>query len=152
MANYNKVILAGNMTRDPQLSYLPSNTPVVEFGLATNRKWRGADGQMKEEACFVDCKAFGKPAETINQYMAKGRSLLIEGRLQFRQWVAKDGGKRSKHEVVVEQFQFLDGRRGDQPGAPRPASSSEGTNANETPASRPFNEGSPVATDSDIPF
>ena len=108
MANYNKVILAGNLTRDPKMSYLPSNTPVTEFGLAINRRWKGGDGQDKEETCFVDCRSYGKTAETINQYLNKGRALLVEGRLQFQQWTGQDGSKRSKHVVVVEQFQFMD--------------------------------------------
>ena len=73
MANFNKVILVGNLTRDPQLSYLPSQTAVVEFGIATNRKWKAQDGQQREEVCFVDCRAFGKPAETINKYCKKGK-------------------------------------------------------------------------------
>ena len=80
MANYNKVILVGNLTRDPQLSYLPSQTPVTEFGMAINRRWRGQDGQQKEETCFVDCRTYGRQAETINQYMAKGRGILAKGR------------------------------------------------------------------------
>jgi single-strand DNA-binding protein len=107
MANFNKVILAGNLTRDPQLSYLPSNTPVCEFGLAVNRKWKSQSGEMKDETCFVDMRAYGRPAETLNQYMAKGRPLLVEGRLRFDQWEGKDGQKRSKLYVVVEGFQFL---------------------------------------------
>lgn len=79
MANFNKVILLGNLTRDPQLSYLPSNLPVIEFGMAINRRWRGQDGQMKEEVCFVDCRCYGRSAETINQYVKKGNPLLVEG-------------------------------------------------------------------------
>ena len=118
-ANYNKVILAGNLTRDPQLSYLPSNTPVVEFGMAINRKWRGQDGNTKEEVCFVDLRAYGRQAETINQYMTKGQAKLVEGRLQYQQWTAKDGTKRSKHMVIVEGFQFLGGPRQGEGGAPR---------------------------------
>ena len=111
MASYNKVILVGNLTRDPQLSYLPSQTPVGEFGLAVNRKWKSQDGQAREEVCFVDLQAYGRQAETINQYMAKGRSILIEGRLQLQQWTAQDGGKRSKLRVIVESFQFMGGGR-----------------------------------------
>lgn len=107
MANFNKVILAGNLTRDPQLSYLPSNMAVVEFGLAINRKWRSQSGEMREQVCFVDIRCYGKQAETINQYMAKGRPILIEGHLRLDQWEAKDGSKRSKLYVVVDQFQFL---------------------------------------------
>ena len=110
MANFNKVILMGNLTRDPQMSYLPSQTAVVELGLAVNRKWRSQDGQQKEETCFVDCKAFGKQAETLNQYMRKGQPLLIEGRLQLSQWEDKEGNRRSKLRVVVEGFQFVGGR------------------------------------------
>jgi single-strand DNA-binding protein len=107
MPNYNKVILAGNMTRDPQLKVLPSQTSIVEFGLAINRKWTGQDGQRKEDTCFVDCSAFGKTAETINHYMKKGQPILVEGRLTFQQWQAQDGSKRSKLSVTVESFQFL---------------------------------------------
>ena len=119
MANYNRVILAGNLTRDPQMSYLPSQTPVVEFGLAINRQWRGQDGQQRQETCFIDCTAFGRQAEVITQYMSKGRGLLVEGRLQFQTWEGKDGTRRSKHRVVVDNFQFLGGREGSAPG-PRP--------------------------------
>lgn len=107
MANYNKVILLGNLTRDPQMSYLPSQTPVVEFGLAINRRWRGQNGEQREETCFIDCRCYGKQAETFNQYMAKGRPVLIEGRLQLDTWEDKDGQKRSKHRVFVERFQFI---------------------------------------------
>lgn len=113
MANFNKVILAGNLTRDPQLTYLPNGTPVVEFGMAINRKWRPADGgEMREEVCFVELRCFGKQAETLKQYMSKGRPLMVEGRLKYEQWEAKEGGKRSKLYVVVDNFQFLGDRSG----------------------------------------
>jgi single-strand DNA-binding protein len=107
MANFNKVILIGNLTRDPQLSYLPSQTAVVDFGLATNRKWKAQDGQQREEVCFVDCRTFGKPAETINKYCKKGRPLMVEGRLTYDSWTGKDGVKKSKLRVTVETFQFI---------------------------------------------
>lgn len=107
MASFNKVILAGNLTRDPQVSMLPSNTPVCEFGLAMNRRWRSQNGEMKEEVCFVDCRAFGRQAETLGQYMSKGKPILVEGHLRFEQWESKEGGKRSRLSVVVENFQFL---------------------------------------------
>ncbi len=99
----------GNLTRDPQLSYLPSNTPVVEIGLAVNHKWRSQDGQTRESVCFIDCRAYGKQGETINQYMRKGQSMLVEGRLDFDQWEAQDGSKRSKHRVFIEKFTFVGG-------------------------------------------
>lgn len=107
MANFNKVILAGNLTRDPQLNYTPSQTAVCEFGLAINRRYRGSDGQQRDDTCFVDCQAWGKTGEIINQYMSKGRPLLVEGRLTYDAWEAKDGQKRSKLRVTVENFQFL---------------------------------------------
>jgi len=106
LASYNKVILMGNLTRDPQLSYLPSQTAVCEFGLAVNHKWK-SDGEQREETCFIDCRIYGKSAETFKQYMAKGRPVLVEGRLQFDTWEGKDGQKHSKHRVFVQNFQFL---------------------------------------------
>jgi single-strand DNA-binding protein len=107
MANLNKVLLMGNITRDPQLSYLPSQTPVCDFGLAINRTWTGQDGVKKEETTFVDCSCFGKTAELISKYKKKGDPLFIEGRLKLDQWEGQDGSKRSKMRVVVENFQFL---------------------------------------------
>jgi len=117
MANFNKVLLMGNLTRDPQLTYLPSQTPVVEFGLAINRKWTGQDGSQRDETCFVDCRAFGRQAETINKYMSKGRGIFVEGRLTYEQWTAQDGGKRNRLRVTVEGFQFLPGGGGSQGGS-----------------------------------
>jgi single-strand DNA-binding protein len=116
MRGFNKVILMGNLTRDPQLKYLPSQTAVAEFGIAMNRKWRDAQGQDREEVCFVDCSAFGKTGEFINQYFTKGKPILLEGRLKLDQWEDKQGGgKRSKLSVVVETASFVGGP-GDTPG------------------------------------
>ena len=144
MASYNKVILVGNLTRDPQLSYLPSQTPVCEIGLAVNRRWRDKDGQQREDVCFIDCRAFGKSAETINQYVAKGRAILVEGRLELDQWETPEGQKRSKHRVFIERFEFMDSRQ-DQGGtlpAARPA-----------PRPRPTAAPEPsMPMDEDIPF
>jgi single-strand DNA-binding protein len=112
MANFNKILLMGNLTRDPQLSYTPSQTPVVDFGLATNRRWTGQDGSQREETCFVDCRMFGKRAEVINKYCKKGNPLFIEGRLTFDSWQAQDGTKRSKHRVHVDNFEFIGGASG----------------------------------------
>lgn len=113
MASFNKVLLMGNLTRDPQLKYLPSQTAVAEFGLACNRKFRTANGEDREEVTFVDVTAFGKQAEVINQYCQKGKALFVEGRLKYDQWEDKNGGgKRSKLTVVIENFQFLGGRDG----------------------------------------
>src|SRR3954449_3807365 len=113
MASYNKVILMGNLTRDPQMKYLPSQTAVVEFGLACNRKYKTQSGEQKEEVTFVDCTAFGRTGEVINQYFTKGKPIFIEGRLKYDQWEDKQGGgKRSKITVVIENFQFVGGRDG----------------------------------------
>jgi single-strand DNA-binding protein len=105
--NVNVVILAGNLTRDPQLSYLPSQTAVVETGMAINKKFKGQDGQMKETVCFIDLKFFGKTAEAINKYCKKGDPLFVRGELTLDQWTAQDGTKKSKHRVTVESFQFI---------------------------------------------
>jgi len=107
MASFNKIMLIGNLTRDPELSYLPSQTAVVDFGLAVNRTWNDKDGNKKESVCFADCRAFGKQAETLNKYMSKGKPIFVEGRLDFDSWDGKDGQKRSKHRVTIENFQFL---------------------------------------------
>lgn len=109
MANFNRVIVAGNLTRDPQLSYTPSNTAVCEFGMAINRKWRDRDGNSKDEVCYVDLVSYGRQAEVINQYMGKGRPMLVEGRLRYRQWTNKEGQNRSKLDIFVENFTFLGG-------------------------------------------
>lgn len=112
MASYNRIMLMGNLTRHPQLSYTPSNTAVVDFGITTNRKYKGQDGSQRDETCFVDCRAFGRAAENINKYLTKGQSVFLEGRLTFDSWTAQDGTKRSKHRVTVETFQFLPSGKG----------------------------------------
>jgi len=116
--NYNRIILAGNVTRDPEMSYLPSQTALTQFGLAVNRKWKSKEGDAREEVMFCDCKSFGKTAELINQYVKKGSPLLVEGRLAFEQWEGKDGTKRSKHVVMVDAMQFL-GKSDGQSDGPR---------------------------------
>src|SRR5262249_28715957 len=116
MANYNKIIVVGNLTRDPQLKYLPSQMAVVDFGLAVNHRFKTKTGEDREEVCFIDCSCFGRGAEVINQYCQKGKQLLVEGRLKLDTWDDKQTGqKRSKHTVVVDNFQLMGGR-GDGPG------------------------------------
>jgi single-strand DNA-binding protein len=117
MANLNRVFLMGNLTRDPQLRYTPSQQAICEFGLAINRKWKGADGQQHEEVCFVDCTAWGRSAETLQKYVTKGQPLFVEGRLRYHTWDGPDGKKRSKLDVTVLGFQFLGGPRGAAAGA-----------------------------------
>ena len=105
--DFNKVILAGRLTRDPKLSYLPNQTAVCDFGMAINRKWKDRDGNTKEEACFIDIQCFGRLAETLHKYVDKGDSLLIEGRLRLETWQSKDGSNRSKHKVIADRFCFV---------------------------------------------
>jgi single-strand DNA-binding protein len=117
MANLNKVMLIGNLTRDPELRQTPKGTAVAQFGLDVNRNFKGEDGQTREETTFVDLEAWGKQAEVISKYLSKGRPVFIEGRLKLDQWEDKNGGgKRSKLRVVVENFQFLGGRQGEEGG------------------------------------
>lgn len=112
MAGYNRVIMMGNLTRDPQLSYLASQTPVTEFGLATSRKWKSQGGDEREDICFIDCRVYGNLAETISKHFQKGRSILVEGNLTFDQWETPEGQKRSKHRILVERFTFInDGQK-----------------------------------------
>lgn len=104
--NLNKVFIIGNLTRDPELKTLPSGTAVASFGVATNRVWKDQSGQKKEEVQFHNIVVFGRQAETVSQYLTKGSSVLVEGRIQTRNWEAQDGSKRSKTEIVAERIQF----------------------------------------------
>jgi len=122
MSSYNKVLLMGNLTRDPELRYTQSGTAVVKIGLAVNRKYRNRNtNEMVEETTFVDVEGWGSQAETFNQYMRKGRPVFLEGRLRLDSWETREGQKRNKLVVVMENFRFLGGRSGD-----RDASASEG--------------------------
>ncbi|MFT5359590.1 MAG: single-strand DNA-binding protein [Candidatus Paceibacteria bacterium] len=107
----NKAIIIGNLTKDPELKALPSGIKVASFGVATNRTWKGQDGQKKEEVQFHNVVVFGRQAETVSQYMKKGSSLLIEGRIQTRSWDGQDGKKNYRTEIVADNIQF--GSKGD---------------------------------------
>jgi len=111
MASYNRVILMGNLTRDPEVRYLPSGKAVAALGLAMSSKYKTQDGQEHEEVCFVTCEVYGKPAENCGQYLSKGRQVLIEGRLRYESW-EKDGQKRNALKVVADRVQFLGGGKG----------------------------------------
>jgi single-strand DNA-binding protein len=161
MASFNRVMLLGNLTRDPQMRYLPSQTPVTDFGIACNRKFKSATGEQRDETTFVDCTAFGRLAEIINQYCSKGKPLFIEGRLKFDTWDDKNGGgKRSKLSVVVENMQLLGGREGapggasspnDEPMSDEPPRGGGRPPASARSAPPAFNDEAPVKDD-DIPF
>lgn len=146
---FNKVILMGNLTRDPETRTTPNGQTVTNFSLAVNRTWKGADGQQNEDVSYIDCVAWGKPGEIIAQYLGKGRAVLVSGRLDQRSWDDKDSGqKRSKIEVVVEDFNFVgDGQGG----------GSEGGSTSSTSTSKPASNTSPEIDDkpidlSEIPF
>jgi len=148
MASYNKVILVGNLTRDVELRYTANNRAIGKIGLAVNRNYKTQDGERREETTFVECEAWGRTAEVMNQYLAKGRPVLIEGRLKLDQWQDKQTGQnRSRLVVVVENFQFLGGR--DQPGGGSPGGG--GRPANTAPAPRNEPQYEPIDED-DIPF
>lgn len=108
---FNKVILMGNLTRDPETRQTPSGQSVTNFSLAVNRTWKGQDGSTQEQVSFIDCVAWGKTGEVIAQYLQKGRPVLVEGRLDQRSW-EQDGNKRSKVEVIVDTFNFVGGGEG----------------------------------------
>jgi len=110
VTGFNKIILIGNLTKNPELRYTPNGTPVANFGLAVNRKYRQAE-ELKEEVCFVDIVVFGKQAEHCGQYLSKGNGVIVDGRLQQRRWETEDGQKRSKHEVVAQTVTFLPKRQ-----------------------------------------
>lgn len=139
MASFNRVILCGNLTRDVELKYTAKGTAIARLGLAMNRKWKTESGEMKEEVTFVDVDAFGRTAETLSQYLSKGRSVLIEGRLKLDQWDDKKSGeKRSKLGVVLESFSFVDSK------GEKPQAKSESKPAESTPAL--------IDSDSGVPF
>ena len=145
MASFNKVILMGNLTRDPELRYTPTGTAVAKLGLAVNRTWRNADGQQQDETTFVDVDAFGKQAETLGQYMQKGRPILVEGRLKLDQWEDKNTGQnRSKLGVILEKFSFVGG--GQSGGSTNTPQSSAPPPTSDVP---PFEDG---PSDDDVPF
>src|SRR5687768_8843378 len=106
MASLNKVILLGNLTRDPEMRYTPNGTAVSTFGLAINRRYRQGD-EWRDDVCYVDIVTFGRQAETVGEYLSKGNLAMIEGRLQWRSWETEDGQKRSKHEVIANNVQFM---------------------------------------------
>lgn len=149
---FNKVILMGNLTRDPETRNTPNGQSVTNFSLAVNRTWKGADGQQNEDVSYIDCVAWGKPGEIIAQYLGKGRAVLVSGRLDQRSWDDKDSGqKRSKIEVVVEDFNFVgDGQGGGSDGG----SSSSPSGASSTkpaPTNAPVVDDKPIDL-SEIPF
>jgi single-strand DNA-binding protein len=157
MASFNKVVLVGNLTRDPELRYTPKGTAIAKIGLAVNRVWTNEAGEKKEEVTFVDVDVFGRTAENVGQYMRKGRPILVEGRLKLDQWDDKQTGqKKSKLGVVAENVQFLgsskDGESGGggAPAAPRAARPAPAAAPSAPPAEPVEGDGPPESDD--VPF
>lgn len=156
MASFNKVILLGNLTRDPELRYTPKGQAVVQLGLAVNRRYTTESGEAKEEVTFIDIDAWGKQAELIAQYCKKGRPLFVEGRLKLNQWDDKNTGQKvSKLRVVLESFQFVGDNRqeGGAPSAPRPAPSRPtAPKPADSPAGPAGDSDAPPPEEDDVPF
>lgn len=151
MPAFNKVIIAGNLTRDPEIRYTPKGTAVAKIGLAINRQWKTESGEQKEEVTFVDVDAFGRQAEVISQYLKKGRPLLVEGRLKLDQWQDKQTNQnRYRLGVVLESFQFLDSSNTQSGGGARSAAAAPHTPVSNIGASASDVGGSEV--EDDVPF
>jgi len=152
MADLNRVLLMGNLTRDPEVRYTPKGTAVGEIGLAINDSYKGQDGTVKEVVTFVSIEVWGRQAETCKQYLTKGRPVFVEGRLRLDQW-EQDGQKKSKLKIVADRVQFLGGggggRGGSGGGEQRSAASSP---AESRPSSPVAEEAPPPPSDDDIPF
>jgi single-strand DNA-binding protein len=153
MANFNRVILAGNLTRDPELRYTPKGTAIASFGLAINRTWKSETGEMKEEVTFVDVDAFGRQAEVIGQYMKKGRPFLVEGRLKLNQWEDKNTHqKQSRLRVVLEGFSFIDSKGPETPPGPETARPRPATASPEAHSPAGPGPEAPPPEEDDVPF
>ena len=158
MASFNKVILVGNLTRDPELRYTPKGTAIAKIGVAVNRVWTNEAGEKKEEVTFVDVDVFGRTAENVGQYMRKGRPILIEGRLRLDQWDDKQTGqKKSKLGVVAETVQFLGSAPGGGEGGGAPAAAAAPAPRAQRPAPVAAPAGEPLEGDGppesdDVPF
>lgn len=130
---FNKVILMGNLTRDPETRTTTTGQSVTSFTIAVNRTWRNQNGEPQESVSYIDCVAWGKPGEIIAQYVSRGRALLVSGRLEQRSWEDKESGqKRSKVEVIVEDFNFIDSRGGETASQPEAAAVSKTKSAKQS--------------------
>jgi len=150
MASLNKVLLIGNLTRDPDVRMLSNGRPVCNFGLALNRNYKDAEGNRKEEVTFVDVECYGPRAEAVGRFFTKGRSIFVEGRLKLDQWESKEGEKRSAIRVVLDNFEFVDSKQDGQSSVDRQSLSP--SNSSPTPQSVPevSNENSGLSSDPDL--
>jgi single-strand DNA-binding protein len=154
MPSLNRVFLIGNLTRDPELRYVPSGAPVATFGMAVNRTFVTQSGEKKDEVCFVRIVVFGKQAESCSQYLTKGRLVFVEGRLQYRSW-EQEGQKRSTLDIVADRVQFLSsgaGKHSVGAGEPQQAAGSKDTEPYLDNASDPETHDSGVKSEEEAPF
>ena len=154
MPNFNKVMLMGNLTRDPEIKYTPKGTAIAVFSIATNRSYTLESGEKREEVTFVDCEAYARLAEIIGEYCKKGKPIFVEGRLKLDQWDDKASGqKRSKMKVVVEVMQLIGSREGGGGGAPagEPEGAPPARRAPSAPPRPPADPDLDVQAD-DVPF
>lgn len=142
MASLNKVLLIGNLTRDPDVRVMTNGRPVCNFGLALNRSYKDSEGNRKEEVTFVDVECFGPRAEAVGRFFTKGRAIFVEGRLKLDQWESKEGEKRSALRVVLDNFEFVDSKQD--------AAPSQGAKPYEAPKDSPSTE-TAASTDTETP-
>lgn len=154
MASYNKVILMGNLTRDPEMKYLPSGTAVANFGIAMNERYTDRQtGEQKEIACFVDVEAWDRQAEVVSEYLSKGSPIFLEGSLKFDSWETPEGEKRSRLKVRLLRFQFIGGRQnGDEGGGGYTQATPSNVPPTEQTSTPSTTESDDTSTTDDIPF
>jgi len=150
MASLNRVLLIGNLTRDPEVRMMSSGRPVCNFGLAMNRSYKDSEGNRKEETTFVDVECFGPRAEAVARFFSKGRPIFVEGRLKLDLWESKEGEKRSALRVVLDNFEFVDSGKSDHSSHETPSLSSPSTPPPSSPQNEPTKND--IDLDEDVPF
>jgi len=152
MASLNKVLLIGNLTRDPDVRMMSNGRPVCNFGLALNRSYKDGEGNRKEETTFVEVESFGPRAEAVGRFFTKGRSIFIEGRLKLDQWESKEGEKRSALRVVLDSFEFVDSKQDGASSQPRTSESAPSPQTEDSKSSTSPIVNKDDALDDDVPF
>ena len=152
MASLNKVLLIGNLTRDPDVRMMSNGRPVCNFGLALNRSYKDGEGNRKEETTFVEVESFGPRAEAVGRFFTKGRSIFIEGRLKLDQWESKEGEKRSALRVVLDSFEFVDSKQDGSSSQPRTSESASSPQTEDSKCSTSPIVNKDDALDDDVPF
>ena len=152
MASLNKVLLIGNLTRDPDVRMMSNGRPVCNFGLALNRSYKDGEGNRKDETTFVEVESFGPRAEAVGRFFTKGRSIFIEGRLKLDQWESKEGEKRSALRVVLDSFEFVDSKQDGASPQPRTSETATSPESEDTKSSTSPTENKEDALDDDVPF